>query len=199
MTIRFHHISKWTEFLLFLLFQILLILLELLLLLLLCLLLLRSHKVIHLSLCILTEESGVLSRSTWSTRHLLLSLWLLKLIFFSHCHLSLSFLTALLSLTYILFRYFCDWLIRDILLHALWHHITLWIIFNVSILNIDDRIYNLLMTIALAKIRIWICSGILSSGVLFLQKLLLLFSILFYFQLLLQCCCFLLVRFTYLC
>jgi len=113
LTVYFHHVGDWTEFLLFLFFDRLLMLIELLLLLLLLLFLLWWHKVV-----MLLENGWILSLSTWS-RHCSLSFLLLNLILFSHSYGSISsFLTALLSLTHVFFRNLSDWLIRDVLLHA---------------------------------------------------------------------------------
>ena len=149
LTVNFHHVRDWGEFLLFLFFQILLVYLELLLLLLLLLFLLGCHKVV-----VLLENGWIFSVSSWS-RHSFFSFLLLNLILFSHSHGSIStFLTALLSLTHTFFRNLSDWLIRNVLLHTQWHHITLLTIFNISVFNINNTIDNLLMTVALAKIRI---------------------------------------------
>jgi hypothetical protein len=80
LTVDFHHVSDWGEFFFFPFFQCLLMLLLLLLLLL-------------------------LTENCWnsSTGHLFLSFLLLELILFLHAQLSLSFLTALLSLTDVFF------------------------------------------------------------------------------------------------
>lgn len=79
---------------------------------------------------------------------MLLLVLLLHHVLILHAHLTSTsaFLTALICLTLIFLGNFGDWLVRHILLHALWDCVTL-IVLYVLVFNIDDAVYNFLMAV----------------------------------------------------